>query len=77
MTRCARCGSADIKPGTTTWRLDRDGFELVVRRVPANVCDACGEAVMTEDAARRVEAIVTAAERNGTVYAVLDFGKAS
>ena len=64
-----------MKPGTTTSRFDRGGLELVVRRVPADVCDACGEAVMTDDVARRVEAMATAAERSGTVYALLDFDK--
>ena len=75
MTPCTRCGG-EMKPGTTTSRLDREELELVVRHVPADVCKACGETVMTEAAARRVEAMVMAAEGNGTVYAVIDFDKA-
>lgn len=52
MTACAVCNNGTVKRGTTTATFETDGTTVVVRNVPADVCDTCGEgyydAVTTE-----------------------------
>jgi YgiT-type zinc finger domain-containing protein len=62
--KCVICKQGETEPGTTTITFDREGITLVVRSVPAEVCDICGEAYVdgavnarlleqAEDAARK------------------------
>jgi YgiT-type zinc finger domain-containing protein len=41
--KCTICGVGKISPGTTTVTLERGGTVVVVRNVPAETCDSCGE----------------------------------
>jgi YgiT-type zinc finger domain-containing protein len=41
--KCVVCRNGDTKRGFTTFTLERDGKLLVVRGVPARVCENCGE----------------------------------
>ena len=41
--RCVICRHGDALPGTTTVTLARDSLTLVVKEVPALVCENCGE----------------------------------
>ena len=38
----------ETQPGETTLTLIRDALALVVKHVPAQVCDTCGEAYVDE-----------------------------
>jgi YgiT-type zinc finger domain-containing protein len=46
---CTICRFGRLAPGTTTVTLDRDGSMVVVRDVPAEVCEDCGEAYLSSD----------------------------
>lgn len=41
--KCAICKHGETKSGTATVTLTRDQLTLVVKRVPAQVCQSCGE----------------------------------
>lgn len=41
--RCVFCRSGSTNPGRATLTLERGPTVLVVRDVPAQVCDVCGE----------------------------------
>lgn len=43
MSECSACNKGTVKRGTTTATFEADGTTVVVRNVPADVCDACGE----------------------------------
>jgi YgiT-type zinc finger domain-containing protein len=64
--RCVICKSGEVKPGTTTFTVERDQMTLVLKEVPAGVCQQCGEAYFDEATTRRIEEIAEAAERRGT-----------
>lgn len=55
--KCACCGVGDMRPGTTTFTVDREGTTFVLRNVPAEICDVCGEVVFDLDTARTVECL--------------------
>ena len=41
--KCVICNNGETAPGNITVTLERDGVTLVVRGVPADVCENCGE----------------------------------
>lgn len=53
-SRCPLCGGAKT-PGTTTYSVDLGVGVIVVRNVPATVCDQCGEAWIDPQTATELE----------------------
>ena len=72
-SQCPVCGG-DKQPGTTTHTVDFGTGIVVVRRVPAMVCDQCGEDWIAPDVARRLEGIVDRARRDGVEVEVVVMG---
>jgi len=52
--KCLICRQAEIVDGLTSITFERDEFRLVINNVPAQICPACGEAIMNEDVANRL-----------------------
>src|SRR5712664_2976097 len=52
--KCVVCKLGESREDHTTVTLERDGAALVVRKVPAQVCDNCGEAYVTAEVTRRL-----------------------
>ena len=57
---CPLCGGA-IEQGFTTFSADIQGRLFVARRVPAKVCDQCGEEWIENDTAQELERLATLA----------------
>ena len=51
--RCLICKRGSTEPGTTTVTLERDGLIMVIKGVPAQVCENCAEAYVDEKVACR------------------------
>ncbi len=58
--KCVICKHGSTQAGTTTVTLERDDTTLVVKGVPAQVCDTCGEEYVDEAVTAR---LLVAAER--------------
>lgn len=71
--RCAICGHGDTKPGTATLVLERDGLTMVLKGVPAEVCENCGEEYIDEPAAAAVLDKAEQAVREGVRVEVCDY----
>ena len=54
--KCLICKTGQTHPGTTTVTLQRANTVVVIRDVPAEVCDNCGEYYLNEPTAKRVYA---------------------
>ena len=66
--RCPICRQGETRPGTATLVLERDALTMVVRHVPAEVCENCGEEYVDEGtAAAALERAETAAREGVTV----------
>jgi YgiT-type zinc finger domain-containing protein len=48
--KCVICKQGDTRPGTTTITLEREELTLVVKNVPAQVCQNCGESYVDAEA---------------------------
>jgi YgiT-type zinc finger domain-containing protein len=55
--KCQICKTGTTNPGTTTVTLERGKTVVVVKDVPAQLCDNCGEYYLAEDVASRIYAL--------------------
>ena len=70
---CMICGLGTLTPGTTTITLTPGTLTLVVKGVPANVCDNCGERYVDEDITDELLQLADAARRAGVQVDVRDY----
>ena len=52
--KCVICKHGETRPGTATVTLERDNLTLVVKAVPALVCENCGEEYVDEQTTVRL-----------------------
>ncbi len=50
--KCTICKNGDTRKGVTSITLQRDGATFVVRDVPADICQNCGEAYVSQNVSR-------------------------
>ncbi len=63
--KCVICRHGETRPGRTDVLLTRDNMTLVVRGVPAFICDNCGEDYVDEEATRFLRELADKAEEAG------------
>lgn len=68
--RCPLCGG-NKKAGKTTYSADLGVGVVVIRNVPANLCDQCGEAWIDSKTAKQLEAVSNEARNRGMQVEVL------
>ena len=68
---CPLCGG-NFEPGKTTFTVDYQKGVLVVRNVPALVCDQCGEAWILDEWAEKLEAVLQEAKSGQRQFEVVD-----
>jgi len=71
--KCAICKHGETRPGKTTVTLQRNGMTLVIRNVPAEVCENCGEAYVDEATARELLHGAKAAARAGVMVDIREY----
>lgn len=69
---CPLCRSGNKQAGKTTFTVDL-GFGVVVRDVPARVCDLCGADWISDKTAEVLEHIVEQAQINHPVVEVANW----
>jgi YgiT-type zinc finger domain-containing protein len=74
--KCFVCRFGEIEPGTTTLNLNLKSLTLVVKEVPAEVCDACGEGYLDPSVSERLDEIVNEAEKSGVEVLILKYAPA-
>ncbi len=52
--KCVICKTGHTHPSTATVTLQRDNSVVVIRDVPAEICEDCGEYYLSEPVAKRV-----------------------
>ena len=71
--RCVICRNGETRPGSATVTLERDGLTLVVKQVPARVCENCGEEYLREAETARLLASAKEAARAGVTVEVREY----
>jgi YgiT-type zinc finger domain-containing protein len=73
MKSCVICKSGEVRSGTTTLTVERGKMIVVLKEIPARVCDSCGEAYFDQMTTSRIEGIVEQLERSGVEVVVQEF----
>jgi len=71
--KCVICKHGETKPGTTTITLERDSLTLVVKAVPAQVCENCGEAYVDEATTRKLLETAETEVRGGAQVEIREY----
>ncbi|MGC2420661.1 MAG: type II toxin-antitoxin system MqsA family antitoxin [Candidatus Acidiferrales bacterium] len=75
--KCVVCKHGETRPGHTTVTLERDGAALVIRKVPAEVCQNCGEAYVSAEVTRSLLASARETLRAGVELDIREFAATS
>ena len=70
---CAICRQGKTHVGTATVTLERGDSTIVIKDVPADVCQNCGEYYLSEETAARIEKMASKAAAAGVVLEVLRY----
>ena len=74
---CPTCQTGHTTLGTATKTLERGATLVVVRHVPAEVCDRCGAALYGGAIVEQLLALLEAAARDGVTFQVREFSPAA
>ena len=72
-TRCVICKNGNSHPGKATATLERAGTTLIVRGMPAEICENCGEEYVDESAATSLLKTAEEAARAGAHVDIREF----
>jgi YgiT-type zinc finger domain-containing protein len=71
--KCAICRNGNTENGFTTVVLEQNKKTLVFKRVPANICDNCGEEYIPSDINRKLLSYARDEINRGITLELLDF----
>ncbi len=72
---CMLCKCDTVKQSTTTHVVNYNGSVIVIKNVPCEECEQCGEIFYTDEVAERLEKIVNDAKKLLQDLSVLDYLK--
>lgn len=71
--KCVICKSGETRPGEVSVTLQRNATTVIVKGVPAEVCENCGEHYLSEAISERVLAAAEEAVAKGAEVEILRF----
>ena len=71
--KCVICRNGETNPGQTTVTLERSGSTFVIQRVPADVCENCGEAYADEETTARLLKVAEEQARAGVKVDIREY----
>ena len=70
---CVICKNGETRPSETTVTLQRGSSTVILKNVPADVCENCGEPYVSDAVAEQAMARAEEAVRNGAEVEILRF----
>lgn len=71
--KCVFCKQGESQPGEVTVPLERGETIVVFKKVPADICENCGEDYLSATVTEKVMAHAEEAVRNGAEVEILRF----
>jgi YgiT-type zinc finger domain-containing protein len=71
--KCVLCKQGETRPGQTTVTLQRGETTIIIKGVPAEVCENCGEYYLSEAVTEQVLERAEQAVKNGAEVEILRF----
>ncbi len=73
MISCVICKEGIFEDGKTTVTLERGSTVVVIKSVPAKVCDNCGEYLLSEDVTEFLMKILDDAVKHGASFEMINY----
>ena len=64
-----------MKPSTTTHVVNYSGSLIIIKNVPCEECDQCGEVEYSDEVMKRLETIVNNAKKLLQDFSIIDYAK--
>lgn len=74
---CMYCKNDTMRKSIATHVVNYKGCIIVVKNVPCEECEQCGEKFYTDEIAEQLEKIVTTAKKLMQEISVIDYNKAA
>ena len=74
--KCTVCKHGTLAPGRTTVTIERESTVMVVRDVPADICDTCGEDYISSPVASQLEGLADSARGAGVQFEIREYAAA-
>ena len=71
--KCVICKQGQTKPGQATVTLERGTTTVVIKEVPAELCENCGEYYLSEEVTANVQKLAENAFKLGVEIEVLRY----
>ena len=71
--RCVLCKQGNVRPGNVTVTLQRGYTTVIIKGVPAEVCENCGEYYLKENIAEQVLSMAEEAVKKNAEVEILRF----
>ncbi len=71
--KCVICRQGQTSNGLTTVTLDRGSTTVVIKEVPAQICENCGEYYLSEEVTEKIQNLAEQAFRHGVEIEVLKY----
>jgi YgiT-type zinc finger domain-containing protein len=71
--RCVLCKQGDVRPGKVTVTLQRGDTTVIIKGVPAEVCENCGEYYLEENISEQVLCMAEEAVKKNAEVEILRF----
>lgn len=71
---CFYC-KGNMKPSTTTHVVNYSGSLIIIKNVPCEECDQCGEVEYSDEVMKRLETIVNNAKKLLQDFSIIDYAK--
>lgn len=75
--KCVICKHGQTRPGTASITLERGGTAILIRDVPGEICDTCGEVYHSEEVTAQVLKQAEQAYQDGVTVEVRSYRKAA
>lgn len=71
--KCVICRQGQTKDGFATVILDREHTTIVIKEVPADICENCGEYYLSDTVTAKIEKLAAQAVQNGVEIEILRY----
>ena len=71
--KCVICKLGETHEGVATVTLERDHTTVIIKEVPAAICENCGEYYLSEDVTEKVQHLAEQAFQHGVEIEVVRY----
>ena len=71
--KCVICKLGQTQPGFTTVTVEQNRTTVIIKKVPADVCENCGEYYLNEEATQKIQQLTDKAVQAGVEIEILNY----